>query len=778
MQIEQWLDTQLGRDIWDKKYRYQEETLDAWFNRISGNNENIKKLIQEKKFLFGGRILASRGLQNKGRKITFSNCYVIKPPEDNIESIFDCAKKLARTYSYGGGCGIDISKLSPRNAKINNAAKETSGSVSFMDLYSLVTELIGQSGRRGALMISIDCSHPDLEEFINIKSDLNKITKANISIRITDNFMMAVAHDENWEFTYERKETGEIISKTVKAKELFKTLAKMNWEYAEPGLLYWDKITKWNLLSEDKNFEYAGVNPCAEEPLPAGGSCLLGSINLSEFILNPFTKDSIFNYIDFEKAVEQGVIALNEVLHEGLPLHPLEEQRNSVNSWRQIGLGCFGWHDTLIKLGIKYGSRDSIEHAQQIGYKLINTAILTSSYLTEKYGVFPMYNREKVIQSPFFINNVEGWRQEVIKEKGLANSQLLTIPPTGSIATMLGVSTALEPIYNISYTRKTESLHGKDQYYKVYTPIVEKYMNINNIDSEDKLPDFFNTAMTLDYKKRIEMQSAWQQFIDASISSTINVPNNFTVEDVEKLYMMAWENDLKGITIFRDNCARVGILTNNRKEDNEELEQIKYAPMPRGFIEEVPDDLTYRKYKLKNGCGKLYFFVGVDEIEGKIYDVFTNTDAVGGCSINTQANSRLLSAGMRGGIPIEYLVSQLEKSGSCASYQALRGKQTGMTKVRNMIINEVSTDTINKIDELIGTPVSTGKSCPSSIAEVLKNILKEFKGNEYEPIEYQIATKQEVEKVKELKHEKCTHPNMRMAEGCVSCPDCGYSKCG
>jgi ribonucleoside-diphosphate reductase alpha chain len=266
MKITEWLgeDNKLGIDIWERKYRFGNESFEQWLSRVSCENENIKQLIKEKKFLFGGRILANRGLQNKGRKISFSNCYVMSPPEDNIESIFNCAKKLARTYSYGGGCGIDISKLSPRNAKVNNAAKETSGSVSFMNLYSLVTELIGQEGRRGALMISLDCTHPDLEEFIDVKSDLTKVTKANISIRVNDEFMNAVKNNLDWKLTYIREETGEKIEKIIKAKELFKKLAKMNWDYAEPGLLFWNKICTWNLLSEDNNFEYAGVNPCAK----------------------------------------------------------------------------------------------------------------------------------------------------------------------------------------------------------------------------------------------------------------------------------------------------------------------------------------------------------------------------------------------------------------------------------------------------------------------------------------------------------------------------------
>lgn len=221
--IEQWLgnDNQLGIDIWEKKYKSENESFIDWLDRVSGGNDAIKQLILDKKFLFGGRILSNRGLVADGVKATYSNCYVLAPPDDNIESIFDCAKKLARTYSYGGGCGVDISKLAPRGAKINNTAKETSGSVSFMSLYSLVTELIGQSGRRGALMISIDCTHPDIEEFIEIKSDLNKVTKANISIRVTDNFMNAVKNKTEFELSYTRTETGETVTKRVDAYKLF-----------------------------------------------------------------------------------------------------------------------------------------------------------------------------------------------------------------------------------------------------------------------------------------------------------------------------------------------------------------------------------------------------------------------------------------------------------------------------------------------------------------------------------------------------------------------------
>lgn len=259
----EWLNkNELSYQIWERKYRRNDESFDDWLYRVSGGNLEVSALIQEKKFLFGGRILSNRGVEDEG--VTYSNCYVLSPPEDNLESIYDTCKKLARTYSYGGGCGIDISKLAPEGAKVNNQAKETSGAISFMDTFSQVTEQIGQNGRRGALMISVDCKHPDLEKFIAIKSDLDKVTSANISVRVTDDFMLAVVNDQLWTLEFTRPETNETIEKTVRAKDIFRLLCENNWNYAEPGLLFWDNIKDWNLLSNNPEFEYAGVNPCAK----------------------------------------------------------------------------------------------------------------------------------------------------------------------------------------------------------------------------------------------------------------------------------------------------------------------------------------------------------------------------------------------------------------------------------------------------------------------------------------------------------------------------------
>ena len=580
MTVKEWLgeDNQLGIDIWTKKYAFEGENFDSWITRVSGGNKEIAQYMKEKKFLFGGRILSNRGLDRLGRKVTYSNCYVIEPPKDEIESIFDCAKKLARTYSYGGGCGVDISQLSPKGAKINNAAKETSGAVSFMELYSLVTALIGQNGRRGALMISMDCSHPDILEFIELKTDLEKVTKANVSVRIYKDFMEAVKKGTDYILSYEREATGEVIKKRVPARALFKKITDTSWDYAEPGVLFWDRISNWNLLSNTEEFSYAGVNPCAEEPLPAGGSCLLGSINLSEFVRNPFSESADFDFEELKKCVTASVFALNEVLEEGLPLHPLPEQRESVEKWRQIGLGIMGLADALIKLGVTYGQKETVDICDKIGFVMADTAIAASALLAKEKGRFSGCKVEEIMETPYFLMNTTEETRALVKEYGLRNAQLLTIAPTGTLSTMLGISGGIEPVYANYYERKTESLHGEDVYYRVYTKIVKDYMEAHRIEDDRELPGFFVTAMNLDYKQRIDMQAIWQLHVDASISSTVNLSHGFTKEETEALYMYAYDMGLKGITIYRDGCKRMGILSTKKKEENKSASGILPCP--------------------------------------------------------------------------------------------------------------------------------------------------------------------------------------------------------
>lgn len=613
MTEKEWLsENQLSLDIWHKKYQVDGETFEEWLDRVSGGNKDVRELIKDKKFIFGGRILASRGVT--GRKVTYSNCYVITPPEDNIESIFSTAAKLARTYSYGGGCGIDISNLRPKGAVVHNAAKSTSGAVSFMDLYSQVTGLIGQAGRRGALMISISCKHPDIEEFINLKTKQGVCEKANISIRVSDDFMEAAIHDEDWITEFTSEETG-TITKTFKARDLLKLLAKRNWEWAEPGMLYWDRITGYNMLNNDERFSYAGVNPCAEEPLPAGGSCLLGSINLSEFVLNPFTKEAVIDYSSLVDAVKKAVRALNDVLDEGAALHPLEEQRNSVRNWRQIGLGTMGLADMLIKLGLTYGSVSALGMAQEVYKTIAQAAVGESLSLAIDKGMYPECN-PKLLAESSFINSI-GLPQSVIEDiskYGLHNSQLLTCAPTGSIATMLQVSTGVEPNFALKYTRKTQSLNGKDTYYDVNAKIVEDFYDSHFMCTEGRhnglpLPDYFVESKDIAPIDRIKMQGVLQKYTDASISSTINLPKEATVDDVYNIYIEGWKNGLKGVTVYRSGCYREGILTTEKPID-----------IPNTLAPKRPKDLECDCYTVKSQGENFVVCVGL--LDNQPYEVF------------------------------------------------------------------------------------------------------------------------------------------------------------
>lgn len=752
MTVEQWLgkDNSLGIDIWNRKYKKNNETFDEWLDRVSGNNEAIKALIIEKKFIPGGRILSNRGITDT--RVTYSNCYVITPPEDNIESIFESRKKLARTYSYGGGCGIDLSKLAPAGAKVHNQAEQTTGAVSFMQGYSQTTEEIGQAGRRGALMISLDCHHPDLLEFIDAKTSPDAVTKANISVRVTDDFMEAVINDKDWIMSFTRPETNETITKTARAREIFEKLCKNNWDWGEPGILFWDTISNYNLLEFDDTFEYAGVNPCAEEPLPAGGSCLLSSINLSAFV-----KDKEFDFDDFSETVANGVIYLNEVLEEGLSLHPLEEQRQSVADWRQIGLGIMGLADMLIKMELPYDSEQARQLCEEIGLVMADQALYTSAFLAGHAGSYNNY-KSCVQKSEFLKNNTCESTREVIEAYGLRNSQLLTIAPTGTISTMLGISGGIEPIFANSYTRKTESLHGHDEYYKVYTPIVKEYMDEHGIKDETELPNWFCTSSTISPLNRVLMQGVWQKHIDASISSTVNLPEEATIEDVEEIYLNAWKEGLKGITVFRNGCKRLGVLTTNSSQEKEEEKGLS-----RGEIISCSDNLIGMKRRLTTGCGSLHCTAWFDPQTGDLMEIYLNKGSTGGCANFMVGLSRMISLACRGGVKIEDIADQLQSTGACPSY---------------------ASRTATKHD------TSKGACCPMAVGNALMEMWKEMKeriekGNSIIALANSNSQIPSSESRTSFNPEadngaKCPECGSELIQegGCVICKSCGWSRCG
>ena len=763
--LEQWLNNnELAIDIWNKKYKFENETFDQWLNRVSNGDNDLKNLMLEKRFLFGGRILANRGLQNYGKKVTYSNCYVLGISDDSIESIYQTCADLARTFSYGGGCGVDISKLRAKGMNVHNAAKTTTGAVSFMNTFSNVSEVIGQNGRRGALMLSIDCTHPDLEEFIDVKNDLNAVTKANISVRVTDEFMDAVVNNKDWELRFET-EKGDVLTKTVNAAELFRKLAKNNWSMAEPGILFWDRIENYNLLSEDEEFEYAGVNPCAEEPLPNGGSCLLGSFNLVEYIDE---SNSFFDFDKFAKDIPIVVKAMNDVLDEGLPLHPLQIQRDTVRDYRQIGIGMMGLADSLIKLGIRYDSDEAIALCDEIGYILAKESIRASALLAKEYGAYPKCNKEAILASAYLRRNTDSEVYKLVQQYGLRNSQLLTIAPTGTLSTMLGISGGVEPIFSFSYTRKTQSLHGEDVCYKVFTPIAKEYMEKHNLTEEEQLPDFFVTSQTIDPFKRVEIQGAWQKHIDASISSTINLPNDASIDLVEDLYIASWYEGLKGLTIFRDGCDRAAILTTEKpKEEPKKLENL-LPMMDNGlkFGDTImpSDDLIGLKKTIKSGCGTLHLNAFFDEDTGDLREVFLSKGSKGGCLAFTNAVSRLLSLLARKGATIEEIVDQLNSVVVCPSYVSARSA---------------------------GKEVSPGTSCASSIAKALLEMHEKFQKyymdhdedeeeDEVPPQKVQVDKERIAKEVKGPEFAicpECGEKSLMFSGGCNSCTNCGWTKC-
>ena len=764
---------ELAISIFSHKYTNGNETFMETIDRISGGNEEIKKLILEKKFLPGGRIIANRGLEKNGRKVSLSNCYVMPPVEDNLESIFETAKMLARTFSYGGGCGLDLSNLAFKGARVRNAAESSSGAVSFMDLYSHVTGLISQNGRRGALMLSMNVDHPDIEEFIDIKQDLDKVTKANISIKVTNEFMHAVKHDKDFDLKFTREETGEEKVKTVKARELFRKIAQANYDMGEPGMLFWDRITGYNLLSKDSDYVLAGTNPCGELPLPAGGACLLGSINLSAFVKNSFTKDAYFDYEEFTDTVNTCIKELDKLLDEGVEGHPLEIQKKSAKKWRPIGCGIMGLADMLIKMGIRYGSEEAVELCDNIGYWMARSAIWKSIQLAHVHGsAFSKKKVDKIMDSDFFIFHADETMIESVKRHGIRNGQLLTIAPTGSLSNVLGISGGIEPIFANSYTRKTETLHEEETYYKVYTPIVKEYMDKHGITDEKDLPDYFVTAPEIPYEERIKMQAVWQRHIDNSISSTVNLPESATVEDIMDLYMKAWENGLKGITVFRDNCKRVGVLTTEKKEEpkNEDTTvepiQTETIGLARGEVIQVSDNVVGLKRRLTTGCGTLHCTAFFDPETKNLVEIYLSKGSTGGCNNFMVGLSRMISLAARAGCSIHDIIDQLKSTGSCPSYAVRRAVQK---------------DT------------SVGSCCPMAVGNALLDMYEEFNGlgkykkeskaaenlftNVLDKMHRSIALDEPKMVLRE--ESKCPQCGAKLAHdgGCDICRDCGWTKC-
>jgi len=516
--------------------------------------ENFYWLLSGFRFIPGGRILFGAGQRGRGRRVTLLNCYVIPIKEDSIEGIFEWCKEAARTYSYGGGVGTDISILRPKGAPVHNAALQSTGSVSFMNVMSETTGTIGQSGRRGALMITIRVDHPDVFDFIKVKRDLKSVRYANISVRVTDEFMRAVEEDREFTLWYENEVVGRLERK-IRARELWRELVQSARDWAEPGLIFWDTVKRGS-PSEYNGMEVVTTNPCSEQPLQPYGACDLGSINLSAFVVDKFTEGARVDWEGLERAVRYAVRFLDDVLDNNADLHPLPEQGEASLKSRRIGLGVTGLADMLAKLRIRYDSEEAFDFIDEFFNRFKCVAYDASVELAKEKGAFPLFDAEKHLSMPF-IRALPVELREKIARFGLRNVAILTVPPVGSGSVLAGVSSGIEPIFAFSYTRRSESLSKKE--FKVYHPLVEEYMRRFNLKSEAEVPPYFVEAHRINPEFRVKMQGTIQKHIDSAISSTVNLPSDITVEEVEKIYMLAWKSGCKGITVYREG-SREDIL--------------------------------------------------------------------------------------------------------------------------------------------------------------------------------------------------------------------------
>ena len=525
-----------------------------------GWNTNFADLLEDFAFIPGGRIMF--GADNP-LKTTLLNCYFIPIQEDSLEGIFKWCKEAAITYSYGGGVGTDISILRPCGSPVDNSARTSSGAVSFMELFSTVTGTIGQHGRRGALMITMDVSHPDVEDFIEIKNDVQKsqVKYANISLKITDAFMNAVVEDTDFNLVY-----NGVIHKRISARKLWKKIVASAHKSAEPGIIFWDNCKNYTSC-EYGSMKIKGTNPCAEQPLEDYGNCCLGSLNLSHFVANSFKKDAYIDYIRLFLYIRHAVRFLDNVItynsntvhvpdKTSRTRHPLVEQSLASVHSRRIGLGFTGLGDMLVKLGLKYDTETAMDVVNDMFDQIKNVAYHTSAQLAGQKGAFHGFDLEHHAQSKFYS---ELWQdtKTIIEQHGLRNACLLTVPPVGTGSVLAGVSSGIEPIFDIAYNRRSESLTQEN--YKVYHPLAKQYMDDNNILDSTELPDTFITAHDINPSMRVRMQSIIQKHIDSAISSTVNLPENCSPEEIEDIYMSAWKAGLKGITVYREG-AREGIL--------------------------------------------------------------------------------------------------------------------------------------------------------------------------------------------------------------------------
>lgn len=751
MTVNEWLgkNNTIGLDIWKNKYQWNNETFDEWLDRVSGGDNELRELIAERKIMLGGRTLANRGTDNKA---SFFNCYSSGYVEDDYNNIMETAKNIGLTFKAQGGQGISLTKLRPKGAPIGKEYT-SDGIVPFMKIFNEVTAGTSQGGaRKGALMLSIDARHKEAETFIRIKSQEGLIEKANLSLEIDGTFMNAVKkYYETGEIITlheKRNYSGHIVEYDVVPIEIFKALVDNCYDWADPAALFVNRFRNYNLMEFDDDYQIETSNPCGEQPLPKNGACCLSSINLSEFICKPYTKDAYIDTEELVKAVKVGIRTLDKLIDENYYKHPLKEQQEQSFNYRNIGLGCFGYATALMKLGLKYGSQEALDWTNCIFGLIFRAAVIESNSLAKEFGPFPKY-KDCVWDSEIIKKHFPQDEIDIMRQYGLRNCSLISIAPTGSIATCLGESGGCEPEFALSFTRRTVGMtDGEDTYYKVYCKAAREYMELYKCEEKD-LPDYFVSSANISWKNRVLTQSVMQEHVDTAISSTVNLPNETTKEDIAKLYLLAWEKGLKGITIFREGCKRMPILSTETPKKEEEVKEERN--LGRGEIKVISDDVIGKKRRLISGCGSLHCAAYFDRTTGELLEVFLDKGSAGGCDNFMTGLSRMISLAARAGCSVYDIVDQLNSSGTCPSYAVRRATKH---------------DT------------SPGSSCPVAVGNALLDMQIEI-NEELEIDNPKLIIKKKDTKTVILPKYKCPEcgNEITFEGGCQTCKNCGWSKC-
>lgn len=747
----------IAEQIWDMKYRMKDSegqavdgsVEDSWrrvardLARVESDpakwEDKFYSALEDFKYLPAGRILAGAGT---GRSVTLFNCFVMGTIPDSMGGIFDMLKEAALTMQQGGGIGYDFSTIRPRGAVVKGVAADASGPLSFMDVWDAMCRTIMSAGsRRGAMMATMRCDHPDVEQFIVAKQDSARLRMFNLSVLITDEFMDAVRADAPWDLKFE----GRVYS-TVQALDLWNRIMKATYDFAEPGVIFIDRINKANNLSYVETI--AATNPCGEQPLPPYGACLLGSINLARLVKNPFTETAELDPEGLDDLVRTAVRMMDNVVDASK--FPLDAQAEEARNKRRIGLGVTGLADALLMLGLRYGADDAVAQTRVWMKAIARSAYLASVDLAKEKGAFPLFDAKKYLASGF-MSKMEADVRDAIAKHGIRNALLTSIAPTGTISLYAGnVSSGIEPVFAYAYKRKVLQKDGSRTEEEVVDYAVQMWRDLKG---DAALPDYFVNAQTLAPKDHVAMQAAAQEWVDSSISKTINCPEDISFEAFKDVYMAAWDLGCKGCTTYRPNDVTGSVLsvseTTEKAPEADKGADVVYLTEPL----DRPAALEGATYKLKWPGSEHAIYITINDIihgnHRRPFEIFINSKNMEHYAW-TVALTRMVSAVFRRGGDVSFVVEELKA-----------------------------------VFDPRGGAWMQGRYVPSILAAiggVIERHLIETGFLAGEGLGLKSDPQAEVMAVGEAPRgpacSSCGQYGMRMVEGCMTCPSCGHSKCG